>query len=100
MPRSVIFIPRLSYLFITGNIFGRLQTFTAKQLQGRDPDLAKMVIEGQGEIVYGCCPKCPERISVFLRNGEKFKNAKCAYCGAEIHGDGISAIIREGHYES
>ena len=62
--------------------------------------MAKIVIEGQGSLIYGSCPKCPERISVFLKPGENCKNSKCIYCGAEVHGDGISDIIREGHYTS
>jgi len=61
--------------------------------------MAKVVFEGVGSMITGACPKCPERITVLVKNGESYKNAKCIYCGAEIHGDAISEIIREGHYE-
>jgi hypothetical protein len=43
---------------------------------------------------------CPERVSVFLRENEPYRNGKCTYCGADIYGDGISGIIREGHHVS
>jgi hypothetical protein len=61
--------------------------------------MAKVVFEGVGSLITGGCPKCPERITVLLKHGERFKNAKCIYCGANIHGDAISEIIREGHYQ-
>ena len=62
--------------------------------------MAKTVFKGRGALISGVCPKCPERVSVFLRENEPYRNGKCAYCGADIYGDGISGIIREGHHVS
>ena len=62
--------------------------------------MAKTVFKGRGALISGVCPKCPERVSVFLRENEPYRNGKCTYCGAEIYGDGISGIIREGHHVS
>jgi len=61
--------------------------------------MAKTVLQGHGVLVSGGCPKCPERISVFLREHETYKNTRCTFCGADVHGDGISGIIRDGHYD-
>ena len=62
--------------------------------------MTKTVFKGRGALISGVCPKCPERVSVFLRENEPYRNGKCMYCGAEIYGDGISGIIREGHHVS
>jgi hypothetical protein len=62
--------------------------------------MAKTVFKGRGALISGVCPGCPERVSVFLRENEPYRNGKCAYCGADIYGDGISGIIREGHHVS
>ncbi|MFZ2455962.1 MAG: hypothetical protein WAX07_05760 [Candidatus Altiarchaeia archaeon] len=59
--------------------------------------MAKVVFEGIGSLITGACPRCPERVTVLVKHGESYKNAKCIYCGADIHGDAISEIIREGH---
>ena len=61
--------------------------------------MAKVVFEGVGSLITGACPKCPERVTVLVKLGQSYKNAKCIYCGAKIHGDAISEVIREGHYE-
>jgi len=61
--------------------------------------MAKVVFEGVGSLITGACPKCPERVTVLVKLGQSYKNAQCIYCGANIHGDAISEIIREGHYE-
>jgi hypothetical protein len=62
--------------------------------------MAKTVFKGRGALISGACPRCPERVSVFLREHEPYRNGKCAYCRADIYGDGISGIIREGHHVS
>lgn len=62
--------------------------------------MAKTVFKGRGSVISGVCPRCPERVSVFLRENEAYKNSRCMYCGAEIYGDGISGMIREGHHVS
>jgi len=62
--------------------------------------MAKTVFKGRGALISGVCPRCPERVSVFLRENEPYRNGKCMYCGADIYGDGISGIIREGHHVS
>ncbi len=62
--------------------------------------MAKTVFKGRGAIVSGVCPGCPEVVSVFLRENEPYRNSRCNYCGAKIYGDGISGMIREGHYVS
>jgi hypothetical protein len=62
--------------------------------------MAKTVFKGRGALISGACPRCPERVSVFLRENEPYRNGKCAYCGAYIYGDAISGIIREGHHVS
>jgi hypothetical protein len=62
--------------------------------------MAKTVFKGRGTLISGACPRCPEVVSVFLRENEPYRNSVCNYCGAKIHGDGISGIIREGHYVS
>lgn len=61
--------------------------------------MAKVVFDGVGFLITGMCPKCPEKVTVLFKHGEKYKNAKCIYCGADIHGDAISEIIREGHWK-
>jgi hypothetical protein len=62
--------------------------------------MAKTVFKGRGALISGVCPRCPERVSVFLRENEPYRNGKCTYCGADLYGDGISGIIREGHHVS
>lgn len=62
--------------------------------------MAKTVFKGRGALISGICPRCPERVSVFLRESEPYRNGKCTFCGADIYGDGISGIIREGHHVS
>jgi hypothetical protein len=62
--------------------------------------MAKTVFKGRGALISGVCPRCPERVSVFLGEDEPYRNGKCTYCGADIYGDGISGIIREGHHVS
>ncbi len=58
--------------------------------------MVKTVVNKYGSLVIGGCPKCPEKISIYLKKGEHYKNGRCVYCGAEIHGDGIYGLIREG----
>jgi len=60
--------------------------------------MAKTVVNKYGSLVIGCCPNCPEKISVYMKRGEAYKNARCVYCGTRIHGDGISGVIRCGHH--
>ncbi|MFZ2455960.1 MAG: hypothetical protein WAX07_05750 [Candidatus Altiarchaeia archaeon] len=62
--------------------------------------MAKTVFKGRGTLISGTCPRCPEMVSVFLREDEAYKNSRCNYCGTDIYGDGISGIIREGHHVS
>ena len=62
--------------------------------------MAKTVFKGRGTLVSGVCPNCPEVVSVFLRENEPYRNSRCNYCGSKIYGDGISGMIREGHYVS
>ncbi len=62
--------------------------------------MAETVFKGRGTLISGVCPCCPEVVSVFLRENEPYRNSRCNYCGAMIHGDGISGIVREGHYVS
>ena len=62
--------------------------------------MAKVVFEGVGSLITGTCPKCPERVSILVGHGQSYKNGKCLYCGAIVHGDAISEMIREGHRES
>jgi len=62
--------------------------------------MTRIVIKGYGKLISGVCPKCPEKVSIFLREDEAYRNARCVFCGADIHGDGISGIVRDGHYDS
>jgi len=62
--------------------------------------MAKTVFKGRGALISGVCPSCVEPVSVFLQEDEAYKNSRCVYCGAELYGDGISGIIREGHHVS
>ncbi|MBN2251857.1 MAG: hypothetical protein JW724_07275 [Candidatus Altiarchaeota archaeon] len=58
--------------------------------------MARTIFTGKGTIVYNGCPKCRGKISVFLREGETYRDARCMHCKAEVYADNISGIIREG----
>ena len=59
--------------------------------------MGKAVIKGRGVLITGACPQCQERVCVLLKEGERFRNSKCDYCGVEIHGDWIDETVHMGH---